>query len=167
MDLRSRARPGDLIFYRVTPHSTFTARLIAILQLLRGEGESTTQYSHVAILDRDTDFCIEAMWPRVRMSKVNWEDPELELWRRPMGSAKISLMLIDARGRVGDWYDAWGLLFGALGSRHRSICTTLILKSFASIGVDIGAEAGKILTPNELVADPAMRFVGMASHGRK
>ena len=164
MNLQCRTKPGDLIFYRVTPSSSLFDKIVGILQLLRGEGKGATQYSHVAIVDRDTNYCIEARWPRVRRALIDWNHPELELWRRPLGSAQAAVMLLMARNMVGDRYDLIGLIFGALGSRHRAICTTLVRKVFASIDIEIGAGAGKILTPSELVADPALHHIGQNSH---
>ena len=161
--IRDLAVPGDLLFYRVTPSSSFNSRIIAILELLRGEGEGPIQYSHVAILDEDIDTRIEAVWPKVRSSKVDWNDPRLELWRRPMEASQAAVVTRVAWEHIGDWYDLWGMVFGWRESSHSEYCTTLVVKVFDRIGVRLGVEAGKILTPNELLEDSTIQFVGQVS----
>ena len=49
--MKAKILPGDIIFYSVTPQSGFIPRLIAIIQLIRREGVTKTQYSHVSICD--------------------------------------------------------------------------------------------------------------------
>ena len=166
LSLRDMAKPGDLLFYRVTPDSSLSCRVIAALELIRGEGKGPLQYSHVAILETDKDTIIEARWPRVRTAKVNWEDPDLELWRHPMTTPTALAVLIAARSHIGDMYDIMGLIFGALDSKHREICTTLVAKSFASMDITLGAGAGDILTPNELIRSPALHRIGQVCYER-
>jgi len=163
LQLKDLARPGDILFYRVTPTSSFIARFIAALELLRAEGRGVVQYSHVAILDFNTDFCIESLWPCVQRTQVDWSDSRLELWRVSASAPDTAVAIISAKGHIGDMYDIWGLLFGALTAKHRVICTTLIQKAFANAGIKIGVSAGNVPTPNELAEDPALQFLGQVS----
>lgn len=158
--LPQMAKPGDLLFYRVTPKSSILSRLIASAQLLMGRGERPVQYSHVAILERDGMRCIEARWPKVQVNDVNWEDPELELWRYPMSATLAALVLINARDHFGDYYDIGQLLFGWFDFKHAEICTTLVRSAFARVDLMLGAGSGKFPTPNDLVSDPALEFIG-------
>ena len=144
--------PGDILLYRVTPKSSLLARLIAVAQLLRREGESEKNYSHVSILE-DEGHQIEAVWPRSRRSVVDWSDKSIEVWRVVgIDPAIADKAVAAARSKIGLWYNLAEILFGFSRSKHSAICTRLVADCWASQGIDLSRGAGKILSPNELVS---------------
>jgi len=162
MAKRNKSRPGDLLFYRVTPQSSWVSRVIATFQMWIGDGTGPLLYSHVALVDVvDPDYLIDAWWPRVRRKRVNWMDPDLEVWRiRDITDFHISIMSGTAMGMVGQWYDVGNFFFGLFDSHHAQICTTLVVGSAHAAGIDLVSDAGRLVTPNELVASPMLYKVG-------
>jgi hypothetical protein len=158
--MRDKARPGDLLFYKVTPQSGCIARLIAVVQMIRGEGTSSTQYSHVSIVARSTDKQIEAWWPRVRESMIDWSSGSIELWRiNNIDYKQASDIVTHAMKSIGEWYDLGEFLLGLFPSKQRHICTTLVKDAAESVGITLAASAGDFITPNELRDDPQLRRV--------
>lgn len=159
-DMRILARPGDLLFYRASPKSSLLRRIIAAVSLLRSEGNSPIQYYHVSIVAPDLLQQYEARWPRIRVSEINWNDPGLELWRVADLDILQHRQIADkARTMVGQWYDLGKLLFAFMDLPYAEICTTMVQKSVAVVGKNVGSYAGRFITPNELRMDPLLRFV--------
>jgi len=156
--MKERARPGDILFYSVTPQSGWVARFIAMAQFWRKEGVGSVQYSHVSIVLRDTNYQVEAYWPRIRKSKINWSDDNLELCEiRGISEKQRCDMIIYAMEAIGQWYDLGTFFFGLFNFKNAEICTTLVRSTAAAIGVRLGYDYGKLLTPNELRNDVQLR----------
>jgi len=153
-DLKYKARPGDLLFYKVTPQSWWVSKLIAVFQIIRSEGTSAIQYSHVSVVMRDTDYQVEAVWPRVRKSPIDWSDENIELYRiNRVGRMALSNMVTNAIGMIGQLYDLGQFFFGLFPSKQRKICTSLVVESAKKTGVILGSGAGILISPNELRDD--------------
>ena len=154
------AFPGDLLFYRVTPKSSFRAKMIAWVQMLRGEGAGSFEYSHVAIVDIDTDYKIEAVWPRIRRVKINWGDQDMELCRVSIMSWMGERAAEEAAKFIGRWYNVGQMLFGMVNWGKGRICTTLMRTAYQPMGMTLAEEAGDFLSPNELRDDKRIWSVG-------
>ena len=156
--LRNRARPGDLLFYRVTPQSGWLARLIAMAQFWRKEGAGAVQYSHVAIV-RNQDECIEAAWPKIRCRPIDW-DADVDLCRLyRMGKMRASHMINSAEAHLGDWYGLGQLLFWMFPFWRGRYCTTLVQECAIAAGYDLADLAGNVVSPNELIEDKQVKRV--------
>lgn len=143
--------PGDLIFYPVTPRSGFVPRLIASVQLWRGEGSGKTMYSHVAIADFEPGWQFEAYVPRSRRSRIP-DGRDVEVWRvRGALPGHAEAVLHWARTHTGQWYDLGRALFGAFKMAHSNICTTFVASAWQEAGFDLSAKAGRFVGPNELI----------------
>lgn len=158
--IREDAKPGDLLFYKVTPQSNWIARLIAIAQIWRKEGDGSTQYSHVSIITHRLTQ-IEAVWPKVKESDVDWSSERLELWRiNNISYLQAADIVLHAVQRIGQWYDLGNFFFGLFPSKQRQICTTLVTEAAKDVNITLARDAGDLITPNELIADRQLIRVG-------
>jgi len=154
------ARPADILLYRVTPRSGIVAKIIAIAQIIRSEGRGPYIYSHVSIVANNTDYQIEAAWPKVRKSKIDWTNPGLELRRLPdLQAHRAALILIEAESSMGEWYNIGDMFFGLFQIPHAKICTKLVAVCAAKAGYWLGRDAGAFLSPDELADDSQLGAV--------
>lgn len=152
--------PGDIIFYAVTPRSALRARLIAVLQFLRGEGSTATSYSHMSLAE-DGQSQVEAWWPRSRRSSIDMAHPGLEVWRvKGVTPEQARGALAWARANLGLGYGLWKLCFGLFGRVHSYICTTFVTEAWKTQGIDLSAGAGRFVAPNELIDSGLLGRVG-------
>jgi len=144
-------RPGDLVFYRVTPQSGWLARLIAALSIIFRQGSGPINYSHVAIAE-DAGSLLEAWWPRSRRRAIDLGNTLLEVWRISEASeAAAREAAAFARRNLGQWYNPWELLSGLFRMKHASICTTFVVRAWKSVGYDLAVDSGSVIAPNELM----------------
>ena len=154
------ARPADILLYRVTPYSGIVAKIIAIAQLLRGEGKGPVLYSHASIVSNHTGYQIEAVWPQIRKYAIDWTDPCLELRRLPdMSDERAALILIEAETSIGEWYNIGDMFFGWFSIPHARICTQLVAACAAKAGYWLGKDSGAFLSPDELADDAQLERV--------
>ena len=155
--LKDLAQPGDILFYKTTPKSGLTHRIIAAGELLLGLGNGDVQYNHVSIVSTFTGFQYEAVWPRLRYSKINWDDPCIEIWRyRGITHEQAGAVLRAASVRLGEHYDLVLFLTGFLKSQHAEICTGYVVDSFTAAKLSLASGGDKRLAPNVLSQDPAL-----------
>lgn len=160
--MQALVRPGDLVFTKVTPQSTFGAKIIAIASILRKEGTRATQYSHVAIVDWDVNYVIEARWPKLRRTQIDWSDSNLEIYRIQNFSVnKATAFMNHANSCIGQWYDLGQFLFGLFNFKKAEICTSLVINSAKVAGISLGQAAGRLVTPNELAEDPQLKRINI------
>lgn len=152
--LRDLAQPGDILFYKTTPKSGITHRLIAAAELLLGKGDDTVQYSHVSLLSTFTDYQYEAVWPKLRYSKVDWNDPCIEIWRcKDITNEQVGKILRSASLRLGEWYNLLLIFTGFIKFQHAEICTTYIQDCYNVAGIKLASGGDARLTPNALSDD--------------
>jgi len=153
MNIKDQSLPGDLLFYKVTPQSSLKDRIIAIIQLFRKEGKSTSYYSHVSLLNWDKNSQLEAVWPKTRASQINWNDPCLEVWRfnPPLTPNQTKNILSWANSHLNCWYDLGQVFLGLFKLSNAYSCTKFIGEDYKSIGVDLTGKAGRFIGPNELI----------------
>jgi uncharacterized protein YycO len=146
-------QPGDLLFYVVTPQSSWRARIIAIVEMLRREGSNTVNYSHVSIVDRCTCCQLEAVWPRTRRSMINWNN-NIEVWRvKDLNDSQINEALTWANLNLNKPYNLGQLLFGLFTLSNTYSCTQYVSSAFKVVGKDLAYNAGRFIAPNELQTD--------------
>jgi hypothetical protein len=144
--------PGDLIFYPVTPRSPFMPRLIAALQIMRGEGAGKTSYSHVSILDVDLAHELEQYIPKSRRHLIDWSR-DIEIWRvKSADQEAVAIALRWCRSSLGQWYDMGRAFLGAFKMAHANICSTFVARAYQEANIDLASKAGRFVGPNELIA---------------
>jgi len=155
--MRERTQVGDILFYRVNP-SSLKDKFIGFLQRLTGEGPG--KYCHVSLVDT-LDYQYEAVLPRIRRSKIDWNNPCLELWRiNDATSVQLLSMLEAAAGDVGIWYGLGDSLRGLLKRGRLTICTQYIIDSAAMGYIDLTEDKGDLLvSPDELSTYKQIRKV--------
>jgi len=132
--------PGDLIFYPVTPKSVWSARLVAIGQLLIGKDKSEVQYSHVTLFDRD-EYQLESVWPWSKRSKIDTSRP-YEIWRmHGITHSNRQRIMCWAYDHLGVLYDMLYILsFGLLRIHGEEVCCTFVRDAYKSAALHMPAD---------------------------
>lgn len=135
---KSKLKPGDILLYRVTKKSMIGAQIIGWFQNLVGKSPITGRtYSHVALVDWDTDYVLESRWPKSRRWKLDWKSLEshfiIEVWR-VKGATKdeVQAALDWAHANLGQWYDLGLFIYGSFDRKHSEVCSTFVAKSWAN-----------------------------------
>src|SRR5579863_3393367 len=103
-------QPGDIVLYPITPKSPLINHLIGWVEILLGQRLPNCQYSHCAIVDLDTDYQIEAHFPKVRVSKIDPKRPkEIYRYQRITTNQRVQIIK-SAYLRLGEYYDIVQLL---------------------------------------------------------
>ncbi len=156
-------KPGDILLCRVGPKAIWSSKFIAWAQKLIGRGSNGQNYCHVAMIDVDTDFILEAKWPKTRKWRIDWvhmdERYVVELWRvKGATPAKVKKALTWIHKHLGEWYDLPIFLFGWINFKHAEVCSTLVSKAWKAAGVKFvnTVSYGKqedLITPDEIAAN--------------
>lgn len=149
--IENLSQPGDLLFYKVTPQSGWKAKLIALVQLFRKEGVSSS-YSHVAIRIWNKELQAEAVWPCTRISSINWDNSSIEVWRvKNINSWEIETSVSWSLKNTGRYYDIGQLLLGLFTLKNSYSCTEFVQTAFKQAEIILGKDAGRFIGPNELI----------------
>jgi hypothetical protein len=161
-------KPGDILLYR--PKSIFhiSAWFIAWGQNVMGKTPHNVNYCHVALVDDDTDYILEARWPKSHRVSLNWEKLDkaytVELWRvRNANRENVALALEWAHAHLGEWYDLPSFIWGWFDVKHAEVCSTFVAKAWANAKVifqqvkKIGD--GKLITPDEVAGSPLLKRI--------
>lgn len=145
-------QPGDLLFYKVTPRSGWMSKLIAVVQMVRGEGSSGTSYSHVALSDFNSNYQLESTPPKTRRGLVDWANPSIEVWRiKNVSAAQVSNALGWAYTHLNKPYDFSQILLGWITWSNGYTCAEFVKSAYDSTGVSLSPTAGRFVGPNELM----------------
>ena len=147
-------RAGDIILYPVTPQSSIASRLVAIGELLLGQGNNQKEYSHVALLEKD-GYQLEAIFPKIRRSKINPQRP-YEIWRiDELTDAQRAIVLNWAYDKLGEWYNLlYVLSFGLIKIRHEEVCCTYVGDAYAWAGIRFN-----YTEPDSIANSPKARLI--------
>ena len=143
--------PGDAVFYPVTPRSDWASKFVAIGEMFLRMGKSHEMFSHVALLDRDTAYQLEAYWPRTRRSRIDQRRP-YEVWRlKGESTARRKLSLYWAYENLGQWYNLLGILFGWMKFRfHNRYCSEFARSAKRAAGFHLPDDVRGYFSPNQL-----------------
>lgn len=157
--MKELSKAGDLIFYRVNPRSV-KDRVIGFLEHLLGGGSG--KYCHVSMLDATLDYQYEAALPKIRRSKVDWTDPQLELWRiKDAEDTQLKSMLDASITEVGYWYGLGESLKYLLKKGRLTICTQYVIDSAAQGYINLAEDKGdRLVSPDELSSYKSIYRVG-------
>jgi uncharacterized protein YycO len=149
-----KIRPGDIVLYKVTPNSPIHDKLIGIGERLLHKNFTKTSYCHVSMIDFDTDFILEAVWPKTHIIKFPGKTSNpVEIYRVKKATKKqISTAIKWAHSNLGLWYNIGLLLFGLFPKKHEVICSTYVANAFKAAGIKLGKNE-KLLSPDEIAAN--------------
>lgn len=153
-------KPGDIFLYKAAPNSSLKDRFIGGMELIFGiGGQSGTEYDHASILE-DSVNQVEAVWPRVRRSAVDWSDKSIEVYR-VVGATpeQCAGAVLNAQKRIGEWYDVGEFCFGLFKVKHTEICSQLVEDAWLSQGFEICPKSMRLVAPNDLVASKIIERV--------
>ncbi len=150
--------PGDILLYRVISSSGWSAKFIGWGQKVIGHAPTKkTEYCHVALVAFDTEFVMEAVWPKTRIHKIEWEkwdkEYDLQLFRvKNVTPKQIVEALTWAEDHLGEWYDVLELLGGWINFKHCEICSTYVQKAWKAAGIDFKVNKNNFVTPDEIAS---------------
>lgn len=156
-------KPGDILLYKVIPSSNITAKFIGWAQKFIHRAPTKEKYCHLAIVDKDTDYVLEAKWPKTRQWKLDWEHLDkcysIELWRvKGLTSTKVKEVLKWCHSHLGEWYDLGLFVFGWINFKHAEVCSTFVSKAFAHVKIKFQTSVSygkkqELITPDEIASN--------------
>jgi len=134
-------QPGDILFLGPKKKWMIGSWLITWAQNVVGKSPIHGQsYSHVAIVDWDTNYVLESRWPKSRRRKLEMEkwckQYNMELWRvRKVQPEQVKAALGWAYNHLNEWYDLGLFVWGMFDVKHAEVCSTFVAKAFADANV--------------------------------
>jgi hypothetical protein len=157
---KSLMQPGDILLFKVEKKSTFVEKLIALGQRFYRHVPKQVKYCHVALVDKDTDLMLEAVWPKTRVTKIDFAKIEqhenVELYRvRKITPEQIDQVINWAHDHLDEWYDVPLLLTGFLDSKHAEVCSTFVshAERAAQLEIPSGCSNKKLIVPDDYYED--------------
>lgn len=142
--------PGDIVLFRILPHSGWFKKLIGWGERRMGDERDKKAYCHCAIVATATTI-IEATWPRVRQRAFDPRDRlDVEIFRvQGITPQQVGSVLAYAYACVhkGELYNLTGLLtFGLIQILHSAVCSQFVWQAFTGGGI--------VLCPYETLSTP-------------
>lgn len=150
--------PGDILLFRPRGKkaATFSDKLISWGQRLFRKVPKNVNYVHVAIVDWNTEYILESVWPKTRITnlaiKRATSADKIEVWRiKNLTSEQCKLMLDYGHSHLGLWYDIPLFLTGFLSIKHTEICSVFIAQICHAAKLDIpyGFMNKKFIVPDD------------------
>lgn len=160
---KSLLKSGDILLFRAKSFWHFSPWFISWGQNVMGKNAvKGATYCHVAIVDEDTDYFLEARWPKSKRTKFDWQhlDREytVELWRvKNETNEEAAKAVAWAQANVGEWYDLGLFFWGWIDKKHAEVCSTFVTKAWESAGKifkqvkKVGL--GTLITPDEVAGN--------------
>lgn len=156
----TKAKPGDILLYKSHAFSRWSSRFIEWGQRFLGQAPSVDDYCHVAMIDEDPNYILEAKWPKTRRVKLDpmalAEHYDVEIWRvKKLTKAQMKTATAWARQNLGLFYDLGLFLWGAFDFKKAEVCSTYVQKAFQAAGIELSVEGPgkKLTTPDEIAAN--------------
>jgi len=157
-------RPGDILFFRTKKGSLPGSWFISWFQNIVGKSPiHGISYSHVAIVDWDTDYVLDSRWPKSKRRKIKWKSwgkyYGLELWRiRKIQPEEVQKALNWAYAHLEEWYDLGLFVWGMFDFSNAEVCSTFVAKAWKAAGriFKVHKRIGKVKnfhSPDELIAN--------------
>ena len=163
--IRKKAmKPGDILFFRTKKGSLPGSWLISWFQNIVGKSPiHGVSYSHVGIVDWDTNYILDSKWPKSKRRKIDWKSWNkhygLELWRiRKVKKEEVKKALDWCYAHLDEWYDLGLFVWGMFDVKHAEVCSTFTAKAWRAAGriFKVFKRIGKVKnfhSPDELVAN--------------
>lgn len=155
-------KPGDVLLFRETHRSTLFERWIVWVQKTFYHIPKNVRFCHVALVDKDTDFMLEAVWPRTRITKIDFSTykakERIEVYRvRGITKEQIDKVLTWAHNHLGERYNFVLLFTGWTDSKHAEICSTFVSHAFrdADLEIPVNSWKKKLILPDDYYFDNA------------
>jgi uncharacterized protein YycO len=159
-------KPADILLFRTTHRSTWSEKLIVWGQRTFYHIPKQARYCHVALVDKNTNLLIEAVWPKTRIFPIKLdnykENEQIEVYRiKNITDEQREKLLTWAYDHVGEWYDLPLLLTGWVDAKHAEICSTFVSKACHDVNLDIPSkkENKKLVIPDDYYNDPKLEFI--------
>ena len=157
-------RPGDIIFFRTEKRSLPGSWLISWFQNIVGKSPiHGVSYSHIGIVDWDTNYLLDSRWPKSKRRKLDLEKYEkyygLELWRvRRVTQEQVKDALDWCYAHLGEWYDLGLFIWGMFDFSDAEVCSTFVYKAWgnALVFFKIHKQIGyvkKFISPDEIASN--------------
>lgn len=164
MPRRYVLQPGDILLFKPRgEHASFADRFIVWGQKLFRQVPKRVNYCHVALVDRDTRFVLEAKWPKTKISNLaiikQKTKHKIEVYRvRDLTPEQAKAAIDWAHEHLNEWYDVALFLTGFLDLKHSEICSTYVSHSFKAAGLEIpyGCTNKKFIVPDDFFIDNSM-----------
>lgn len=156
---KKNLQPGDILLFRITPRSSWCEKFIAWAQNVIYKVPQKAKFCHISLVDYDTNFMLEAVWPKTRISKIDFSNiqPEkIEVYRvRKITDEQIKKTLDWAHDHLGEWYDIPLFITGWIDAKHAEVCSTFVSHAFRNAGLDIpySCEDKKLILPDDFYLD--------------
>ena len=153
-------RPADILLFKPRGNASFSDKIIVLGQKLFRQVPRKDNYCHVALVDKDTRFILEAKWPKTQRSELApvaaSSECKIEVYRvRNITPEQVKLALDWAHEHLNEWYDVTLFLTGFLALKHTEICSTYVSHSFkaAKLAIPCGCENKKFIVPDDYAID--------------
>lgn len=157
---KNKLKPADILLFRTTPRSTESEKFIAWAQHVIYNAPVDAKFCHVALVDYDTDLMCEAVWPKTKISEIDFavqgQPEKIEVYRvRNITDAQVQATIQWAHDHLDEWYDVPLFLTGWLDAKHAEVCSTYVSHGFQASGLDVphGSNAKKLILPDDYYLD--------------
>lgn len=157
--------PGDILLFKPRGKKlrTFSDKLISWGQRLFRQVPNNINYVHVAIVDWNTEFILEAKWPKSIISNLAEKrmssSDKIEVWRiRNLTPVQLQKILDYGHSHIGMWYDVLLVITGFISLKHTTICSLFVSRMCNSADLDIpyGYWHKKFIVPDDFVLSNTM-----------
>ncbi len=137
---KQQLQPGDLLLYRPKSKWSIGSWFITFAQNVIGKSPiHNKSYSHVAMIDWDTNYVLESRLPKSQRAKIKWKKFNkqyyLELWRiKKVTPEERKRALTWASAHLNEWYDLGLFIFGKIDIKNAEVCSTFIAKAWKAAG---------------------------------
>lgn len=154
---KKNLQPGDILLFKTTPKSSLKDRFIVWAQEAFYHTSKQADYCHVALVDRDINLMLEAKWPKIKISIIDFSiSDQIEVYRvHGITDEQVEKVLDWAHEHVGEYYDILLFLTGWLDIKHAEVCSTYISHAFRTVNLEIpyGSSDKKLILPDDYYND--------------
>jgi len=164
---KNKIKPGDILMFRIVKSSGLFGRLIGWFSLLTGNGGTYEKtYAHVALVE-NVDYYLEQTFPKSKRTKLDCNNPEMELWRINNLSRENADKAIGwAKGNLGKWYNFRHLI--TLGFIKGYGCSDFLFNAFYESGTGIvlnkKGKGDPVCSPNEVIESGLLTCIDDGGH---
>lgn len=136
--------PGDILLFRPRgkKEEDFSDKLISWGQRLFRKVPKDVNYVHVAIVDWNPEYILEAVWPKSRVTNLATKratsTDKIEVWRiKNLTKEQLKKMLDYGHSHLGMWYDVPLFCTGFISLHNTEICSVFVSQICNEAGLDI------------------------------
>lgn len=165
---KHKAKNGDILIWikRKREGNWFERIIINVIcfwQPIIGQGQGKA-YHVAGIVDVKNGLMAESTFPKSKLSKIDWKDKDLTLWRvkrrdeQYEGARAWQLAVRWWLDHLGEWYDVVRFVtLGLVDIMKGRVCSQYIAEGYQRVGIELGK--GSWRTPNEILQDEDMELI--------